>query len=95
MWASYFAGFINQKQDADSQAQTVEGHFIHALKLASLLPESVSRFVHAGVSRVMDALDRHKEARASYSSAWITCTCPPDDRNIHFIFRGNYRRWSC
>ncbi|MGV8059916.1 MAG: NAD-dependent epimerase/dehydratase family protein [Smithellaceae bacterium] len=41
-------GFINQRQDAQSDIETFAGHLLHVRELVSILPNNIERFVHAG-----------------------------------------------
>jgi len=41
-------GFINQRQDAQSDVETFTGHLLHVRELVSVLPNNIERFVHAG-----------------------------------------------
>ncbi len=41
-------GFINQRQDAHSDAETFTGHLLHVRELVSILPNTIERFVQAG-----------------------------------------------
>lgn len=73
-------GFINQRQDAQSDTETFTGHLLHVRKLISILPNTLERFVHAGsaVEYGDNPVPHHEDMRerplTPYAAAKVAAT---------------------